>query len=67
MSNFTISLFCLVLNLAQKLLNFQRVTEGGKHCAQTKQEPITQAKFSECLDAIALIVTPVSHAVCRSV
>lgn len=44
MSNFTILLFCIVSKLAQKLLSFQLVTEGGK-CyiqAQTKQWPITQ-------------------------
>lgn len=52
MSNFTISLFRLVLKLTQKLLSFQRVTEGGKHCVQIKQQTITQAKFSECVDSI---------------
>lgn len=46
MSNFTISLFCLVSKLAQKLLSFQLVTEGGESCVQIKSQLITQAKSS---------------------
>lgn len=48
MSNFTISLFCLVSKLAQKLLSFQLVTEGGERCVQIKSQPITWAKASAC-------------------